>query len=54
LRPDKTSSLKFLYEQTKAIAVKPQKLNHVAPASAKNKDVTGKWLLLEHCLHLRT
>ena len=54
LRPDESASLQTLGKQTKAVAIKPEKLDHVAPSSAKDKDMAGERLLLQHRLHLRT
>jgi IS5 family transposase len=52
LRPNETATLKPLGEQTQTIFISPQHLDRVAPAPAKNKDVSGEWLLLEDHLHL--
>jgi len=54
LRPDESPSLQTLRKQTKSVAVEPQQLDDVTAASTENEDVTGKRLLVEHCLHLRT
>src|ERR1035438_523730 len=54
LRPDETSSLQAFRKQTQTVFIGPQNLDRVAPAPAKNKDVSGEWLLLEDQLHLRT
>src|SRR5215472_7209299 len=53
LRPDEPTSLQTLRKKTKTIAVEPQALHDVAASAAKNKDMSGKWLLLENGLHLR-
>jgi hypothetical protein len=54
LRPDESSSLQTLGKEAQAVAIEPEKLDHVASAPAKDKDVAGERLLLQHRLHLRT
>ena len=54
LRPDESASLQTLGKQAQAVAIEPEKLDHVASAPAKDKDMAGERLLLQHRLHLRT
>ena len=54
LRPDKSAALKALREKAKTVTIKPEALNDVTSASAKNEDVTRVWLLFENGLHLCT
>lgn len=48
LRPDESASLKTLGKQAQAVSIEPEKLDHVASAPAKDEDVTGERLLLQH------
>jgi len=52
LGPHKTSAFQPLREQTKPVAIKPQQLHLVAAPAAKDKDVAGTGLRVEHSLHL--
>ncbi len=54
LRPHEAPSLKPLRQQAKPVTIEPEHLHDVASAPAKDEDVTGQWLLLEHRLHLGT
>jgi hypothetical protein len=46
LRPYKSPLLQTLGEKAETVAIEPEALNHVASSAAKEKDVTGVWLLL--------
>jgi len=54
LRPDKSAAFEALREEAKTVAIKPEALNDVTSASAKNKDVARVWLLFENRLNLST
>ena len=53
LRPNKSAALKTLGKQAQAFLAPPKQLYGVASAPAKDKDVTGKPLLMKNRLHLR-
>jgi hypothetical protein len=46
-------TLKPFRKQTKSIAIEPQQLNQVAATTAKNKDISREWLLLQRHLQPR-
>jgi len=54
LRPDKSTAFEPLREKAKTVAIKPEALNDVTSAPAKNKHVTRVWLLFENRLYLCT
>ncbi len=54
LRPDETSSLQALGEQTQSVAIEPQQFDQIAPPPAKDEHVSGKRTLFQNRLCNRT
>src|SRR5260370_42627513 len=51
LRPDKSSSVESLREQTKPISVMPDEFDQIAAAAAEHKHVTGEGMLFHPRLY---
>ena len=51
LRPDESTALEALREETESIAIPPQHLHPIAPPAAKHKQLTRKRIFGELGLH---
>lgn len=51
LRPNESAALETLREEAEPIAIPPKNLHTIPATAAKDKELTGKWILGEFGLH---